>query len=843
MDYKNNKKPKMKRKKTRWVKTWTTHLKNNPGLTPKQAMIEAKKVYHSHSTVARQVGGGRGYYQNLDNLQNKYIISDDNFGIYNATLSGLDGRSRSHLTDLSYCECEEWKESPIIFRKIAYLNAPSGVRLDIPVHEPEEAVWSTSYFFSHLRLRNSVLTSNGKLKADFEKYFLWFLVYVSAIATAQAGRVDCHIRCYLNEDTYYQFGKILSVLNIYQAINNFSNKWRGQADSHNHVELVLLMDKIAHLVRQWTNKNWWANGNNDKNLLRDKFWCFVYELSGRTIHLYTYKVNDKFNKTHNTDMIGQIIRYMPLIQKRFAMLLNRTTITQNPPTSLHICDAHATIPTEFMFNWLNKYWFKRILAGHSSLYNNVQHHNRVGMWAGLFNAKRETTNDSIFTAKEWINTYGRVFCRITNDFFTTCHSNQKKLLIRNMDPIPLVYRNTTIAGPFPANRCQGLSKTNVTNNKWEREDNLGNSIIDKRSVPHSYGNDELGASYLCLDSRGKKHTDVGCEQYLKTLGPTIQFVNCHHWTANLGSVNNKLMTSLHTRYQFIDTYMKTLRALEQINGFPNTRWKPFLNKYFDLKVEEEYQFYESLDWCRYLKAKQLHDTDGTKDLQPSYSITDSSLHTIAVSQSLRENFDHMSEISYTVFRYLNDLILILIISSYVIQYNRHNGTGFNAFTSIDVSKPIYVSHIISEMTKHPDLFLFNTAHTDIDINPNTQVLFINMCPTICWHFAMHINSVPQYAQMSVRFDVQQAMNMQKHVTGFLQTHKRIIDLLIEHIDHNFNNWWILRPIKNAILDITDERIRNDIIQAMDYTLEEKAYKGTKCPKINPQYAINRLAKC
>ena len=526
-----------------------------------------------------------------------------------------------------------------------------------------------------------------------------------------------------------------------------------------------------------------------------------------------------------------------------------------PPTVLHIRDAHATAPTKFMIRWLDTMWMpgKRILAGYSPLYINVQHHMRVGLWAGLFSARRGH-DKSIFTPRQWINTYGRIFCRILKDFFTSCHSNELNLIIRNMEASPLVwnsYLQTKASGQPDAitGNCPGLKKTLIERNKFY----LKTHGVAPESIAHTYGVDELGASYLCMDSRNKKHTDIGCEQYLKELGPEIQFLNCHHYTRNWGTVNNNLVGLSINKYRdlnglpqtsiqhnpqdidkkikFIGDYITTLSWVKQLNTQkPNLNVKRAFDNYFALRVDADYKFFAGRagGWCRYLRARQMNDNSQTlaNSINP--------INNAPVFQILRNNFDYMSEISYTLFRYLIDLCLIKIINAYVKSYQYDQTTGSGMHQTIDPKKPVYLAHIFKEME--------DDVHNKIyPGQPTLGKYLARMAPTIIWQLSNCHNMEALSQRLSIYgFEFYNSLNVlnqiDSKVTSFLETPINGIiplNLLGEYYRHMSNHWWMYRPIKQSIHEIRDSTLRKDLTSLIDYHLEEMHYQSSVCPPLQP----------
>lgn len=834
---KSTKKSARKSRKSRKSKRETIR-KTRKSKAKRKSKKSIKKLEKSKSksksirkTIKQKGGTQKGGVKNVtfkefDGNPKKFWASEDtNFGLLNTVMSGGNQQS---LDSLSYCGCQEWKETPIIYKKLNLLRefTDNGSRLvDIPIVEPAESVWCTSYYSNLIHKDGYKMTDD--FLGSFWKYFGQFAVYVASVSlNTKTGH---HVRLYLDNETYRDWhhmekafievhGQKCTLTYISAMCREYANKYA----SVNALERQYIYEFVAQEADKYVKLLIQADGFESNEEARDFYFSFLRKLSNETMHIYTYEINSNFNVEYDKKPLGQIVRYVPLVQQSYILNDGINILNIYPPLTVHIRDAHATCPTSFMFKWLDTYWKKKLLVGYSPLYINTQHQMRIGSWAGYFSAKRTELEASIFTPEIWLNTYGRIFCKISDNLFTSCGSDNLDLIYRNFEPSGVQwYKNIASS---QNGECPGLSTPPVEKNRQ----NLKNYGTHRKSVPHAYGVDELGASYLFLDSRNKYYTEVGAEKYLKELGNKIQFLNCHHYTNNWRGVTGLFDEQLiKKKMDAIKFYIENISVFKDLSQNPqkyyqkNAEVKETIKKIFTVEIDPDYKFNSGRHnlICRYLRARQLND-----DEPRTKSFINLNDQSVASLQHIRTGYDQLSEISYTIFRYIIDLSLVYLIGlfskAYIID---KSPTGERIFKDI-VRDKIYLPHIYNEL-----------FHNPYNVSPNPKLN--GFAPTIIWNLASCINLEPQVDLLSIPINkLNPNLDVYKEIEKFLMepignygdTPLKLLGLHYTSM-HESNSWKIWCPFKDIVLKIPVHEDREFVTKYFDYYLEETHYQNSKCP--------------
>jgi hypothetical protein len=192
---------------------------------------------------------------------------------------------------------------------------------------------------------------------------------------------------------------------IIEVCNEFLTVCEGGNISNMAEEYILFLYIAANL------KGFTLNGA----LLSDKAYN---KLEVLLYHLPSFEADNREHDRNITtyganESIGQIIRFLSLAQVAYTPNedIGRKVI---PPIAVHFRDGHASCASinSFVFE---REWLKtpfRYLTGSSIAYNFCWHERRKGMFAGFVSAKRDLSDESIMTKRQWKHTFGRAFCPI-----------------------------------------------------------------------------------------------------------------------------------------------------------------------------------------------------------------------------------------------------------------------------------------------------------------------------------------------------------------------------------------------------------------------------------------------
>ena len=501
-------------------------------------------------------------------IPNKLYSNQVNFGLTKDVLSGWDEKNNiSWIDDLKYCDCISWNNKddvrnsilPIKFEKIKYLMNIDGSKEEIPLIEDSNNVWSSSYY----AVRRDTLGDHGDRAFDenFLKYFSYYFIYMGSLGTAahHSSLYDGHhVRLCMKKSTYINWCMVRNPETSYLYKSTTGNPMYiikklklivgqklPQFVAVNNIERTRTYKHLLNILNDTTliagakdvSDKIKANQDNDavsEEIMRDFFFILLKRAAGPVkFHMYLYEINPNLNvyngNQSNLDSVGQMVRYLPIIQQPYQLTDRDTDIKRvvTPPYAVHVRDAHATMPTRYEIIFLKNFWLsnKKILLGKHFNYENPQHNLKAGCWGGYFSARKlnQDNLESIFSPREWINTFGRILCRLGQNFFASCSGNQLKLLYRNMTPTAQTFKNLILKQRVPGSKnlakCPTMGKIQAENAGSEFYDNI---------VTHNYGVDELAMTYFCMDDKNKYWYERGSAKYLKLLGPLIQFVESSH---------------------------------------------------------------------------------------------------------------------------------------------------------------------------------------------------------------------------------------------------------------------------------------------------------------------------
>jgi hypothetical protein len=471
------------------------------------------------------------------------IENPENYG-FNFTEHNYD--------DLNYCGCTNWPQNPIRIRRFVINNNP----LQNESLNSNAPIWSSSLNLmflpdnqdvinGHLTQLNERMTLVGpdvrqavraanfpQLYFDGNPIYKYLIpVFMYIFTTGYFRQMPQYypngiFRLYLEHETFMNLHKLFTNIPVSFCgcfLNYIYHLQVKYSDALNpevfylfrHIIQVMMtliqiqgeqISRIQHFIQLEQQVRHRGTEEEKRNFLLH----FLITFNPHA-HIYTYQVkNSPINQYNTNKWFSQFVRYMPIIQKPYPYNNNQQLI--HPPLSVIIHDAHAHTPLHNYYLYLRQLppRYNVILQG-SLDYLNFQHHSRYGCWAGLsFFKKMQIAgqplqiNRSIITNEQWVNTFGRVLCRVAQDNkFIVCNSNTELTITRKLYPRSIEFKGSNQIGTWPV---------------------IIDTTFNRNSKIHTYGSgDELSLSYFLLDSRNKSKDELGHETYLDGMNVHISY--------------------------------------------------------------------------------------------------------------------------------------------------------------------------------------------------------------------------------------------------------------------------------------------------------------------------------
>ena len=509
------------------------------------------------------------------------IENAENYG-FNFTQHNYD--------DLNYCGCINWAQNPITIRRFVTNNNP----LQNEALNSNAPIWSSSINLmflvsnqqvidGHLTQLNQRMTIVGPdfrqalRTANFPqlvgnpiyKYLITMFMYIFTTGYFRQNQQyypNGIFRLYLEYETFMNLHKLFTNIDVSFCrcfLNYIYHLHVKYTDALNVKAYSLFADIIQRFHQPIPNtqisriqycinyeRQLRQNGTDEQK--REFLLRFLIQFNPHA-HIYTYNVTTSppVNQYNTNKWFSQFIRFMPIIQESYT--INNLRI--NPPLAVIIQDAHAHMPLHNYYLYLRQLprTHNVILQGNLD-YLNFQHHSRYGCWAGLSFFKKKNpqqVNQSIITNEQWVNTFGRVLCRVTqrDNRFIVCNSNTELLITRKLYPRSIEFKGSNRIGTWPVEIDTTL--------------NLSSKI-------HTYGIDELGLSYFLLDSRNKSKYELGHETYLDGMNVQISYS-----LSEMGS-GDDLINSYIPNLTTINNYVRLCRRIN--NGLEDVELVHFYNQ-------------------------------------------------------------------------------------------------------------------------------------------------------------------------------------------------------------------------------------------------------------------------